>query len=100
MIRDARSRGIRVLLATIPPANPAGARGVTRYMAIPLLNAEIRTLAVSEGVPLVDVFSAFNNNFAYLSVDGLHPNADGFALIASTFHDAVRRELEVTTLAP
>ena len=100
MVQDARSRGMRVFLATIPPANPAGARGLTRYQAIPPLNAEIRTLAVSEGVPLVDVFNAFNNNFTYLSVDGLHPNADGFALIASTFYDAIRRELETTTLVP
>lgn len=95
MIGEARSRGIRVFLATLPPANPAGARGATRYRAVEPMNAALRTLASSEGVPLVDVFNAFNNNFSYLSVDGLHPNADGFALIASTFYDVVRRELEV-----
>ena len=36
----------------------------------------------------------FNNNFAYLSADGTHPNAEGYALIASTFFDAIRRDLE------
>lgn len=100
MIRDARSRGVRVFLATIGPGNPAGLRGLQRYQAIPPLNAEIRLLATSEGVPLVDVFQAYNNNFAYLSADGIHPNAEGFALIATTFYDAIRRELEVRTLTP
>lgn len=94
MIADARSRGLRLFLATVPPANPAGPRGLERYQAIPPLNAQIRQLAVSEGVPLVDVFNAFNNNFLLLSADGTHPNADGYALIASTFYDAIRRELE------
>lgn len=94
MIAEARSRGVRVFLATIPPANPAGVRGATRYQAVPMLNAEIRALAVAEGVPLVDVFDAFNGDFALLSVDGLHPNADGFARIASKFYDVVRQDLE------
>lgn len=99
MVGDARSRGMRVFLATVPPANPAGPRGAQRYQAIPSINAEIRQLAVAEGVPLVDVFNAFNNNFTYLSQDGTHPNAEGYALIASTFYDVIRRELEARTLA-
>ncbi len=99
MVGDARSRGMRVFLATVPPANPAGPRGAQRYQAIPSINAEIRQLAVAEGVPLVDVFNAFNNNFTYLGQDGTHPNAEGYALIASTFYDVIRRELEARTLA-
>lgn len=101
MIADARSRGVRVFLATIPPANPAGARGLTRYQAVPMLNAEIRALAVAEGVQLVDVFDAFNGDFSLLSVDGLHPNAEGFARIASKFYDVIRQDLEeARTLMP
>lgn len=98
MVRDARGRGMRVFLATIPAVNPAGARGMTRYLAVPPLNAEIRLLASAEGVTLVDVFQVFNNNFSLLSVDGLHPNAEGFAQIARTFYDAIRSNLELTTL--
>jgi len=94
MIAEARTRGVRVFLATIPPQNPAGARGALGYQTVPLLNAEIRTLATAEGVPLVDVFNAYNNDFSKLSVDGLHPNADGFALIARTFYDVIRERLE------
>jgi lysophospholipase L1-like esterase len=94
MIAEARSRGVRVFLATIPPANPADARGATRYQVVPMLNAEIRALAVAEGVPMVDVFDAFNGDFSLLSVDGLHPNAEGFARIASKFYDVIRQDLE------
>jgi lysophospholipase L1-like esterase len=98
MIRDARSRGLRVFLATVPPANPAAVpRGAERYQAIPLLNAEIRQLAIAEGVTPVDVFNAFNNNFAYLAPDGTHPNAEGYELIATTFYEVLRNELQAST---
>lgn len=94
MIAEARSRGVRVFLATLPPANPSGLRGSVRYQVVPILNAEIRTLATAEGVPLVDVFDAFGGDFSLLSIDGLHPNADGFARIASRFYDVIRQDLE------
>lgn len=94
MIGEARSRGMRIFLATVPPANPAGPRGLERYQAIPPLNAEIRQLAVAEGVPLVDVFNAFGNNLSYLGPDGTHPNAEGYALIANAFYNVLRNELE------
>lgn len=98
MIRDGQSRGMRVFLATVPPMNPAGARGALGYQTVPALNAEIRTLALAEGVPLVDVFAAFNGNFSLLSIDGLHPNAEGFAVVARRFYDVIRERLEVTPL--
>jgi lysophospholipase L1-like esterase len=66
---------------------------------VPLLNAEIRTLATAEGVPLVDVFDAFNGDLSLLGADGLHPNAEGFARIASKFYDVIRERLEVTQTA-
>lgn len=102
MIAEARTRGVRVFLATLPPANPSGRRGEVRYQVVPILNAEIRTLATAEGVPLVDVFDAFGGDFSLLSADGLHPNADGFARIASKFYDVLRQDLEETprTMTP
>lgn len=95
MIGEARSRGVRVYLATIPPQNPEGPRGALGYQTVPLLNAQIRLLATSEGVPLVDVFQAFNGDLTLLGADGLHPNANGYARIAETFRDAIRATLEV-----
>ncbi|MGE3512813.1 MAG: SGNH/GDSL hydrolase family protein [Vicinamibacterales bacterium] len=100
MVRDARSRGVRVFLATVPPQNPAGRRGALGYQVVPLLNAEIRTLALTEGVPLVDVYDAFNGNLGLLAGDGLHPNADGFARIAAKFYDVVQERLEAPRLGP
>lgn len=99
MIREAQSRGVRVFLATVPPMNPDGRRGLNGYQTVPLLNAEIRVLANAEGAPLVDVFNAYNGDFSKLSADGLHPNADGFALIARTFYDVIRERLEPATLS-
>lgn len=96
MITEARSRGVRTFLATVPPQNPNGARGVLGYQTVPLLNAEIRTLASAEGVPLVDVFDAFGGNLTLLGPDGLHPNAEGFATIAGKFFDVIRSQLETT----
>lgn len=94
MITEARNRGVRTFLATVPPGNPAGSRGVQIYQTVPLLNAEIRTLATAEGVPLVDVNDAFNNNLTLLSGDGLHPNAQGYATIANKFFDVIKAQLE------
>ena len=78
---DARSRNVRVFLATVPPQNPNGPRGMLGYQTVPLLNAEIRLLASSEGVPLVDVFDAFGGNLNLLGPDGLHPNAEAHPII-------------------
>ena len=96
MIQAAKARAVRPYLATVPPMNPAGSRGRLGYATVPALNDQIKGLATSEGVTLVDIHSAFNGNFAYLSSDGLHPNASGFELIAQTFFNTLRGTLEVT----
>ncbi len=95
MIIEARSRNVRVFLATVPPQNPSGPRGALGYQTVPLLNAEIRLLASAEGVPLVDVFDAFGGNLSLLGPDGLHPTAEGYATIANRFFTVLRDRLEV-----
>jgi lysophospholipase L1-like esterase len=99
MVRDARSRNIRAYLATIPPMNPAARRGAGSALVAPM-NDEIRALARSEGVTLVDVHQAFGGTLSLLSSDGLHPNADGFAKISDTFFLALRGTLELPQTAP
>lgn len=96
MVQAARLRSVRPYLATVPPMNPNGRRGRLGYATIPLLNAEIIALARSEGATLVDVNQAFAGNLALLSADGLHPNAEGFALIAKTFFDRIVATLETS----
>ncbi len=98
MVGDAKSRGLRPLLATIPPMNPSGSRGAV-YGAelVSSFNDRIRSVAAAENITLVDVQLAFGGNLALLSSDGVHPNADGYNTIAGAFFDAIRRTLENRT---
>lgn len=106
MIDDAKSHGIRVFLATIPPeqqnANPIPfSRNIPESVVL-AMNAQIRSLAASESVSLVDIYSAFpspdtNDLYALglLSRDGLHPLQGGYELIAHTFLDEIVHELDL-----
>ena len=102
MVENAKSRGLRVLLATLPPMNAAvGGPRVVGARLVPEFNDRIRALAVIESVPLVDVYTAVNadiNTFIG-TVDGLHPTPAGYARIASTFLTAIEQNLE-TTVGP
>ena len=97
MIDLAKSRGLRVFLATIPPENPNGFcpsdRG-TNWMLVAPYNAKVRALAATRNVPLVDVEVAFGGNLSLLSLDGLHPDPSGYAVIANTFFTAIKAALE------
>ena len=95
MISDAKSRGMRVFLATIPPENPAGFRALA-WSLVPGFNDQIRLLASSEGVTLVDIYQAFNNDLSLIGADGLHPNANGYHKIADTCFASLRQQLEVS----
>jgi lysophospholipase L1-like esterase len=93
MVRDAKSRGIRPYLATIPPMNPDGFRGSAySWYLVPEFNDRVRELAASEGVTLVDVYQGLN--LALIGFDGLHPNAEGYAKIADLFFAAIKQTLE------
>jgi lysophospholipase L1-like esterase len=98
MIRDAKGKGMRPYLATIPPMNPSACVPVCRGLAWSLVagfNDNVRALATSENVPLVDVYLGFNGNFNLLGPDGLHPSADGYVKIADLFFSAIKQTLEV-----
>ncbi|MEQ1868438.1 MAG: GDSL-type esterase/lipase family protein [Vicinamibacterales bacterium] len=104
MITQAKAAGIRPYLATLPPALLQSAcipscRGYGEAF-IPGLNSQIRNLAQTEGVTLVDVSQAFGGDLTLLSTDGLHPNAAGFQRIADTFLAAIRSTLERSTPGP
>jgi lysophospholipase L1-like esterase len=102
MVRDAKSRNIRPFLATIPPMDPSGSRGMV-YGAdlVPGFNDSIRSVAAAETVPLVDVYQALGGNLALLSADGVHPNPEGYKTIAGAFFNAIKGTLEIkTSLGP
>ena len=100
MIRDAKGRGIRPYLATIPPMNPTACVPVCRGLPWSLVsgfNDSVRTLATTEGVTLVDVYQGFGGNLALVGSDGLHPAAEGYAKIAGLFFEAIRQTLETSS---
>ena len=94
MILDAKSRGMIVFLATIPPMNPAGSRGLP-WSLVPGFDDKVRALASDQQVPLVDVYAALSGDVnTYIGFDGLHPTAEGYAAIANTFFQRIKQTLE------
>lgn len=98
MVRDARSRGLRVFLASLPPQDPlaccprrgSGAGLVNQY------NSQLRSLAAAESVTFVDVNAAFaGDTTTLIDRDGLHPTAAGYQRIADTFFKSIMETLEV-----
>jgi len=99
MIQMAKGRNVKPLLATVPPMVPNTQRGLA-WDLVPALNGDIRKLAASENVPLVDIEAAFGSSYGqYIGTDGLHPNPQGYAKIADTFFGVIRGTLESATTA-
>ena len=93
MVRQAKGRA-HVLLATLPPQNPAGSRG-RGAAALPDFNAGIAHTAELDGVPLVDLYGQMGTYQGYIGVDGLHPTEVGYAKIAEIFMNTIKNTLEV-----
>jgi lysophospholipase L1-like esterase len=96
MIAIAKQQNVQVALATVPPQRPNGVRNRGAVAAIvPSFNDRVRALAASEGVVLVDVYSAMmKDNLNLIGIDDLHPTELGFSVIADTFYEAVVRAFE------
>jgi lysophospholipase L1-like esterase len=98
MIRGAAANGTRPLLATIPP-QVAGRFYALDPMLARAFNVQVRGLAAQEKVTLVDVEAGFDQTGLgpsygnYVSCDGLHPTASGYALIANIFFTALTQSL-------
>ena len=95
MSAEARSRGMRVFIASIPPGRVGGSRTIEPILLIDYYN-RMRAVATNEGAVFVDVYNALlpeANRF--IGVDGLHPNEAGYAKIAEVFFQAIQNELEV-----
>jgi lysophospholipase L1-like esterase len=93
-----------VILGTLTPVTPAvdylanGCSGSLCYRVNPewvaTLNGRIRTLAAEENVLLVDFEQAFGSNTSLMSPDGLHPNQDGYEVMAQRVMDSIRANFE------
>jgi lysophospholipase L1-like esterase len=100
MVQDAKARGMKVFLATLPPQNKTSC--CPRYGVaedeVPAFNDGIRYITEREAIPLVDVFEAFHgDNTTLIDFDGLHPTPAGYQVIADTFFKAINQELQVSS---
>jgi lysophospholipase L1-like esterase len=95
MAKDARHRGMRVFIATLPPPR-VGAPKALPTSLVTTFNNRIRTTAAGEGAVLVDVYGALLPDvLRYVGVDGLHLNEAGYRRVSELFFDAIRGDLEV-----
>jgi len=93
MITEARSQGVRVALATIPPQRLGGRRDAVAR-SIPAFNDRIRALASAEGAALVDVFNGMKDDLTYIGIDDLHPTARGYDAMATIYFEAIKSTYE------
>jgi lysophospholipase L1-like esterase len=102
MARSAQVRDVDVLLATLFQVNDFRERQRPGSQdAISALNVQIRRLTVELKIdPAVDLERAFGDGTSLLGVDGLHPNAAGYRLIAETFFEAITSRFEVDAVTP
>ncbi len=92
----ARSRGVgKVFLSSILPVLERNRGCEASNAEIVAANSEIRALADRDGVFFVDGHAAFTGQEStLLGLDGLHPNQQGYQVLAQTFFDAIRGQLE------
>lgn len=95
MARDARLRGARVFVASLPPPQP----NRTHSLPSPLVtsyNNQLRSIALGEGAVFVDIFAGLVNDVPrYIGIDGLHPTEAGYFRMAELFFNAIRGDLEL-----
>jgi len=85
MVAAVRARGGLPILGTLTPVKDPD----TRESAVDALNARIRQIAAQQGIRLADHHKAFGGNPALLGEDGLHPNDDGYQVMAETWLAAI-----------
>ncbi|MDR6145690.1 lysophospholipase L1-like esterase [Sphingomonas sp. SORGH_AS870] len=97
MAELARAHGIRVILASIPPADHFPWRpGLDTASRIAVLNDWMKGYAARTGATYADYWSALHDGQATrasLTYDGVHPNEAGYAVMAPVAEAAIRTAL-------
>jgi lysophospholipase L1-like esterase len=88
MVEIARSHGIEVVLASLPPAARFFWRPEVRpAQQIQRLNAWLRSYAAREGLRYLDYHASLAGPDGGMkpefAIDGVHPNRDGYAAMRS-----------------
>src|SRR6185295_13624087 len=99
---QAKAQNVPVMVGTLLPERPmseGGCRGRGPELIAPA-NDQIRALVQSEGEVLVDLYEAFGGvPGTLIGVDGLHPTEEGYAKMAETFYEEIKRRLEAAQTA-
>lgn len=97
MVELAQAHGIRVILASIPPAADfPWHKGLNPGPRIVRLNAWLKNYAAKTGSVYADYWSATHDGDAFradLALDGVHPNKAGYAIMAPIAEAAIRKAL-------
>lgn len=97
MAELARAHGIRVILASIPPADHFPWRpGLDTASRIAVLNTWMQDYAKRTGSTYADYWSALHDGQATrasFTYDGVHPNEAGYAVMAPVAEAAIRTAL-------
>lgn len=97
MAELARAHGIRVILASVPPADHFPWRpGLETAGPIAAMNAWLRAYAARTGATYADYWTALRDGRALrasLTYDGVHPNKAGYAVMAPVAERAIRAAL-------
>jgi len=97
MAELAQAHGIRVILASIPPTDHFPWRpGIAPAPRIAAMNAWLRDYARSVGATYADYWTALHDGQAMraaFTIDGVHPNAAGYAAMAPVAEAALAQAL-------
>jgi lysophospholipase L1-like esterase len=100
MAELARANGIKVVFASVLPVHDYGKKKVTERRSpeqILQLNQWIKTYCAQHGHVHLDYFSKMVDDKGMLKVelanDGLHPNAEGYKIMAPLAESAIRQAL-------
>jgi len=95
MVELAHAHGIRVILASIPPAGDFPWKpGLNPGPRIAKLNAWLKSYAAESGSIYADYWSALHEDLAFhagWSSDGVHPNEQGYSVMDKVAEDAIAR---------
>ncbi|HEX4736508.1 MAG TPA: SGNH/GDSL hydrolase family protein [Allosphingosinicella sp.] len=102
MVELAQAHGIRVILASMPPAADfPWHKGLNPGPRIVRLNAWLKDYAAKSGSVYADYWSALHDGNAFradLALDGVHPNKAGYAVMAPIAEAAIRKALALRSV--
>ena len=90
MVKTAGRRNVHVMIGTLPPQRPGGAKAGSVDL-VPAFNAAVREMAAKKGAEIVDIGSL---PLSLIGTDGLHPSEAGYQRIAEIWMEAIKARFE------